>query len=45
MLLKICFKQSNLCRDGFGGLVVRVLALVPELAGSNPAETVGFFCI
>jgi hypothetical protein len=24
--------------DGFGGLVV------PEFAGSNPAEAVGFFC-
>jgi hypothetical protein len=30
---------------GFGGLVVRMLALVPEFVGSNPAEAVGFFCI
>ena len=29
--------------DGFGGLVVSMLLLVPEFAGSNPAEAVGFF--
>jgi hypothetical protein len=27
--------------SGFGGLVVSML--VPEFAGSNPAEAVGFF--
>jgi hypothetical protein len=28
------------CLDGFGGLVVSML--VPEFAGSNPTEAVGF---
>jgi hypothetical protein len=29
--------------DGFGGLVVRMLALFPEFAGSNPAKAVWIF--
>jgi hypothetical protein len=29
------------CISGFGGLVVSML--VPKIAGSNPAEAVGFF--
>jgi hypothetical protein len=29
--------------SGFGDLVVSMLALVPEFAGSNLAEAVGFF--
>ena len=29
--------------NGFGGLVISMLASVPEFAGSNPAEAVGFF--
>jgi hypothetical protein len=28
---------------GFGGLDVACWPLIPKLAGSNPAETVGFF--
>jgi hypothetical protein len=31
--------------DGFVGLVVACWPLVPEFAGSNPAEAVRFFCI
>ena len=29
--------------DGFGGLVVSMLASAPKFVGSNPAEAVGFF--
>ena len=29
--------------SGFGGLEVACWSLVPKFAGSNPAETVGFF--
>jgi hypothetical protein len=29
--------------SGFGGLEVACWPLVPEFAGSNPAEAVGFF--
>jgi len=28
--------------DGFGGLAVACLPLVPKFVGSNPAEAVGF---
>jgi hypothetical protein len=34
-------KLLRLPEDGFGGLVVSILAT--EFAGSNPAEAVGFF--
>jgi hypothetical protein len=30
-------------KSGFGGLEVACWPLVPEFAGSNPAEAVGFF--
>jgi hypothetical protein len=30
-------------KSGFGGLEVACWPLVPEIAGSNPAEAVGFF--
>ena len=33
--------SSSCC--GFGGLEVACWPLVPKLAGSNPAEAVGFF--
>jgi hypothetical protein len=29
--------------SGFGGLVVSMLAPVPKIADSNPAEDLGFF--
>jgi hypothetical protein len=31
------------CSSGFGGLVVACWPLVPKIAGSLPAEAVGFF--
>jgi hypothetical protein len=30
-------------RSGFGGAEVACWPLIPKFAGSNPAETVGFF--
>ena len=32
-----------MCVSGFGSLEVACWPLVPKFAGSNPAETVGFF--
>jgi hypothetical protein len=37
----ITFRKSN--KIGFGGLGVACWPLVPNFAGSNPAEAVGFF--
>jgi hypothetical protein len=34
---------NNIEFSGFGGLEVACWPLVPKLAGSNPAEAVGFF--
>ena len=34
------YSLPNPLNSGFGGLVV---SMVPEFAGSNPAETAGFF--
>ena len=36
------FKSLELCGNGFGGLAVACLPLVPKFAGSNPTEAVGF---
>ena len=34
---------TNCHSSGYGGLEVACWPLVPKFAGSNPAETVGFF--
>jgi hypothetical protein len=36
---------TNIWDNGFGGLEDACWPLVPKFAGSNPAETVGFFMV
>ena len=43
-LNRVLFSSSvNAGQSGFGGLEVACWPLVPKVAGSNPAEAVGFF--